>query len=109
MAENEKYVTFKWMLGQTLAIIVAIATIGIAVITSVTGKIDTGLSGKVDIIQFEERTKALLKADSDICTLINQFSQDKQITNDRLALIEQHLAILVGRPVTKTDGSIIKK
>lgn len=98
---TETYVTFKWMLAQTLALIVSVATVGFLMVSSIAGRIDSGLAAKVSLIQFEERTKSLAQADTDICKIIEQFTKEKIITNDRLSLIEQHLAILVGKPVFK--------
>jgi hypothetical protein len=101
MAEkNEQtYVSFKWMLAQTLALIISVVTIGFLIVSSIGSKVDIGLASKVSIVQFEERTKSLSQADSETCRLIDQYTKEKAITNDRLALIEQHLAILVGKPL----------
>ena len=99
---GETYVSFKWMLAQTLALIVSIITIGFLIVSSVNGKIETGLNSKVSLIQFEERTKALMQVDSEMCKLIDQYSREKIITNERLGLIEQHLAIMVGKPLGKS-------
>lgn len=101
--DNEKtYVTFKWMLAQTLALIISVVVMGWMIVSSITGKIDGGLSTKVSIIQFEERTKSLAKADSDLCLLMEQFAKEKVITNDKLELIGQYLAVLLGSPLTKS-------
>jgi len=103
---GETYVTFRWMLAQTLALIISIVGIGLLIVGSINSKIDTGLLTKVSTIQFEERTKSLTQVDANICNLIEQYAKEKQITNDRLALIEQHLAILVGKPLkSKEFGS----
>ncbi len=103
MPDNDKtYVTFKWMLAQTLALIVAVVGVGILIVSSITGRIDTGLAEKVSSVQFEERTKALAQKDNDICDLINKYLQDQKNINDKLGLIEQNLAILVKRPLTKS-------
>lgn len=101
MKNGETYVTFKWMLAQTLALIISVVTIGILIVSSVNSKIEAGLNSKVSMIQFEERTKSLAQADGDLCKLIDAYAKDKIITNDRLGLIEQHLAILVGKPLGK--------
>ncbi len=103
MAEhNDKtYVTFKWMLMQTLVIVFSIVGFAITIISSINSKIETGLSAKVSIVQFDERTNGLTKADSDIFLLFNQVGKDREITNDRLGLIEQHLAIMAGKPIVR--------
>jgi len=103
MAEKngETFVSFKWMLAQTLALIVSIVTIGFLIIGVVNSKIDSGLLSKVSSEKFEERTKSLAQSDADVCRLLAQYAEEKKITNDRLALIEQHLAILVGKPLVK--------
>jgi hypothetical protein len=98
---GETFVSFKWMLAQTLALIVSIVVVGFMIIGTVNGKIDTGLLTKVSMEKFEERTKALEKSDYEICKLMEQYAIDKSLSNQRLGLIEQHLAILVGRPLAK--------
>ncbi len=102
MPENDKtYVSFKWMLTQTLALIISIIGVGLLISSSVSNKIDTGLSEKVSLVQFEERTKTLAQKDNDICDLINKYLQDQKNINDKLGLIEQNLAILIKRPLAK--------
>ena len=101
LQNGEIYVTFKWMLMQTLALIISIVTIGFLIIGSVNSKIDSGLLTKVSSEKFEERLKGLDKADSDICKFFEQYENERITTNQRLGLIEQHLAILVGKPLIK--------
>lgn len=101
---TETYVSFKWMLAQTLALIISVVTIGILIVGAVNSKIETGLLAKVSNEKFEERAKSLEKADSDICKLMEQYTNDKIITNQRLGLIEQHLAILVGKPLKAKEN-----
>lgn len=98
--KNEQvFVTFKWMLVQTLSLIVSIIIISFLITGSIGTKIEAGLASKVSSEKFEERTKSLANTDANLCTLIDQYAKDKQISNDRLAVIEQHLAILVGKPL----------
>jgi hypothetical protein len=73
---EETYVSFKWMLAQTLALIVSIVTIGILIVTAVNSKIDTGLLTKVSIEKFEERTKLL----EDYC-LKDEKGKSKMVDN----------------------------
>jgi hypothetical protein len=102
---GETFVSFRWMLAQTLSLIISIVVIGFMIIGSVNKNIDAGLLTKVNVDKFEERAKSLEKADSDICKLLGQFADDKAVTNNRLGLIEQHLAILVGKPLSKSKDS----
>ncbi len=102
---GETFVSFKWMLAQTLVIIMAVVGFAITIISSVNNKIDMGLNSKVSIILFEERTKSLAQSDSDLFKLVEQYSKDRNVTNDRLGLIEQHLAIIVGKPLIKSKES----
>ena len=99
--KEEMYVTFKWMLVQTLALIGTVITIGFLIVSSITAKIEVGLASKVSQIQFEERTSALSKANTDICILIRQMAEDKDMLNGRLNLIEQYLAVMAGKPLIK--------
>ena len=97
--KGETFVSFKWMLVQTLTLVVAIVTIGILLLTAIGNKIDTGLLTRVSNEKFEERARALEKSDADLCKIMELYTNDKKTTNDRLGLIEQHLAILVGQPL----------
>ncbi len=100
--DNEKtYVTFKWMLMQTLVIVFSIVGIAVTIIASINTKIESGLMTKVSIIQFDERTKSLTQKDTDICDLLAQYSRNQTVTNDKLSTIEQHLAIMLGKPLSK--------